>query len=65
MALTFSEDKMIIRNIGLTFDLINKIIDNPDLADKIPDTDDIGFGEKEITLQEINKYENIGIRNTR
>ena len=29
--------EIINRNIGLTFDLIRKIIENPDLADKIPD----------------------------
>jgi len=36
------------RNMGLTFDLIHKIIDNPDLADKIPDNSTIEFIEKDF-----------------
>ena len=39
------------RNIGLTFDLIRKIIENPDLADKIPDNSVIEFVEKDFEVR--------------
>lgn len=39
------------RNIGLTFDLIQKIIDNPDLADKIPDNSEIEFVDKDFEVR--------------
>jgi hypothetical protein len=39
------------RNIGLTFDLIRKIIKNPDLADKIPDNSVIEFVEKDFEVK--------------
>ena len=39
------------RNIGLTFDLIRKIIENPDLADKIPDKSVIEFVEKDFEVR--------------
>lgn len=38
------------RNIGLTFDLIRKIIENPDVADKIPDKSIIEFVEKDFNI---------------
>ena len=39
------------RNIGLTFDLIRKIIENPDLADKIPNKSVIEFVEKDFEVR--------------
>ncbi len=39
------------RNIGLTFDLIRKIIKDPDLADKIPDNSVIEFVEKDFEVR--------------
>jgi hypothetical protein len=39
------------RNIGLTFDLIRKIIDDPSLADKIPDNCEIEFVEKDFEIK--------------
>jgi hypothetical protein len=35
----------------LTFDLIRKIIENPDLADKIPDNSVIEFVEKDFEVK--------------
>lgn len=46
------------RNIGLTFDLIRKIIDNPDLADKIPDNSVIEFVEKDFEVKKKNYARN-------
>jgi len=37
--------------IGLTFDLIRKIIKNPDMADKIPDNAIIEFVEKDFEVR--------------
>ena len=46
------------RNIGLTFDLIRKIIENPDLAEKIPDKSTIEFVEKDFEYRQKNQAEN-------
>ena len=43
--------EIVNRNIGLTFDLIRKIIENPDLADKIPDNSIIEFVEKDFEVK--------------
>jgi hypothetical protein len=43
--------EIVNRNIGLTFDLIRKIIENPDLADKIPDKSVIEFVEKDFEVK--------------
>jgi hypothetical protein len=43
--------EIVSRNIGLTFDLIRKIIENPDLADKIPDKSMIEFVEKDFEIR--------------
>ena len=43
--------EIVNRNIGLTFDLIRKIIENPDLADKIPDNSMIEFVEKDFEVK--------------
>ena len=43
--------EIVYRNIGLTFDLIRKIIENPDLADKIPDNSIIEFVEKDFEVK--------------
>jgi len=43
--------EIVNRNIGLTFDLIRKIIENPDLADKIPDNSVIEFVEKDFEVR--------------
>ena len=43
--------EIVNRNIGLTFDLIRKIIENPDLADKIPDKCVIEFVEKDFEVK--------------
>lgn len=43
--------EIVNRNIGLTFDLIRKIIENPDLADKIPDNSVIEFIEKDFEVK--------------
>ena len=43
--------EIVNRNIGLTFDLIRKIIENPDLADKIPDKSVIEFVEKDFEVR--------------
>jgi len=36
------------RNIGLTFDLVNQIIDKPELADQLPEEFDVEFIEKDF-----------------
>lgn len=36
------------RNIGLTFDLVNQLIDKPELADRLPDEFDVEFIEKDF-----------------
>ena len=43
--------EIVNRNIGLTFDLIRKIIENPDLADRIPDNSMIEFVEKDFEVR--------------
>jgi hypothetical protein len=43
--------ELVNRNVGLTFDLIHKIIENPDLADKIPDNSVIEFVEKDFEVK--------------
>ena len=43
--------EIVNRDIGLTFDLIRKIIDKPDLADKIPDNSIIEFVEKDFEVK--------------
>jgi hypothetical protein len=43
--------EIVKRNIGLTFDLIRKIIENPDLADKIPENSVIEFVEKDFEVK--------------
>jgi len=42
------------RNIGLTFDLVNHIIDSPDNLEKIPDNTTIQFIEKDFPILESN-----------
>jgi hypothetical protein len=39
------------RDIGLTFDLLRKIIDAPDLANKIPNNSVIEFVEKDFEIK--------------
>jgi beta-xylosidase len=46
-----TKKEIVNRNIGLTFDLIQKIIDNPVLADKIPDNSVIEFVEKDFEVR--------------
>jgi hypothetical protein len=46
-----TKKEIVNRNIGLTFDLIQKIIDNPVLADKIPDNSVIEFIEKDFEVR--------------
>ena len=46
-----TKKEIVNRNIGLTFDLIQKIIDNPILADKIPDNSVIEFVEKDFEVR--------------
>ena len=41
------------RNIGLTFDLVNQIIDSPENLDKIPDHSSIQFVEKDFPVIEL------------
>jgi len=43
--------EIVNRDIGLTFDLIRKINDNPKLADKIPDNSIIEFVEKDFEVK--------------
>ena len=50
--------EIINRNIGLTFDLIRKIIENPDLLDKIPDNSMIEFVEKDFEVKKKNYAKN-------
>lgn len=51
--------EIVNRNIGLTFDLIRKIIENPDLADKIPDNSVIEFLEKDFEVKRKSHAKNI------
>jgi len=39
----------IVKNIELTFDFVRQIIDNPHLAEQLPDKCDIDFIEKDFT----------------
>ena len=50
--------EMVNRNIGLTFDLVRKIIENPDLAEKIPDKSTIEFVEKDFEYRQKKQTEN-------
>ncbi len=43
--------EIVNRNIGLTFDLVRKIIENPELIEKIPDNSVIEFVEKDFELK--------------
>jgi len=36
------------RNIGLTFDLVNQLIDKPELAEQLPEEFDVEFIEKDF-----------------
>jgi len=40
------------RNISLTFDLLNQIIDNPDLMTKIPNQSVVEFVQKDMPITE-------------
>ena len=40
------------RNIGLTFDLVNHLIESPENIDKIPDSATIQFVEKDFPVLE-------------
>ena len=60
------------RNIGLTFDLVNHIIESPENLDKIPDNVTIQFVEKDFPVVEtkasgkkrLNKSKKVRVRNT-
>jgi hypothetical protein len=41
--------EIVNRNIGLTFDFVKQIIDNPTLAEQLPDNCEIDFIEKDFT----------------
>ena len=43
-----TNQEIVNRNIGLTFDLIRTIIDNPNLLDNLPDHCEIEFVEKDF-----------------
>jgi hypothetical protein len=36
------------RNIGLTMDFVNHLIDNPDVAENLPETFSLEFAEKDF-----------------
>ncbi len=40
------------RNIGLTMDFINHLIDNPDIAENLPDVFSLEFAEKDFPRTE-------------
>ena len=40
--------EIVNRNIGLTFDFVKQIIDDPALAEQLPDTCEIDFIEKDF-----------------
>lgn len=50
--------EIVKRDIGLTFDLIRKIIENPHLVDRIPDNCVIEFVEKDFEIRKQNYAEN-------
>jgi hypothetical protein len=50
--------EIVNRNIGLTFDLIRKIIVNPDLVDRIPEHSVIEFVEKDFEIKRKNISKN-------
>jgi len=60
------------RNIGLTFDLVNHMIDNPDSLDKIPDNAAIQFVEKDFpaieavdsSKRKVQKSKKVRVRNS-
>ena len=60
------------RNIGLTFDLVNHIIESPENLDKIPDNGTIQFVEKDFPIVEskvsgkkrLNKSKKVRVRNS-
>lgn len=49
------------RNIGLTMDFVNHLIDNPDVAEKLPDTFRLEFAEKDFP--HIERKQEAGNRN--
>jgi hypothetical protein len=51
--------ELVNRNIGLTFDLIRKIIEKPELIDKIPDHCVINFVDKDFETRESASGENV------
>ncbi len=47
------------RNIGLVFDLIRKIIEHPELVDRIPDNCTIEFIDKDFVMKGKDKDRNV------
>ena len=43
------------RNIGLTMDFVNHLIDNPDIAENLPDVFSLEFAEKDFPHTEHKK----------
>ncbi len=50
--------EIVNRNLGLTFDLIRTIIDNPAIVNKLPDHCEIEFVEKDfpVTHKQFSKH---------
>ncbi len=50
--------EIINRNIGLTFDFVKQIIDNPSIAEQLPDNCEIEFIEKDFTSKNSTDVDN-------
>lgn len=46
-----TNQEVVNHNIGLTFDLVQSIIDNPSLIDQLPDDCEIEFVEKDFPVK--------------
>ena len=57
----------VIKNIELTFDFVRQIIDNPKIAEQLPDKCDIDFIEKNFSAlseKELNKKHLVKVNHT-
>jgi hypothetical protein len=46
---SMTQEETINRNIGLTFDFVNYLLDNPKELDKLPDNFVLEFRENDVT----------------
>jgi hypothetical protein len=57
--------EQIERNIGLTFDFVNYLMDNPKLIDKLPESFKLEFAEKDFPTIEKKNHSSIKSKSTK